>query len=117
MASMSSKRKMSMTDNMMLQQSPLKKVADGGALSATTDTPTSFPSSLPSENLPRIVNGRRDTATAGSQAALKAATLAPSVKANLKGNTDIARLMPFLFEYFGDSVSSFTPAPELSIFL
>ncbi|CAH9063876.1 unnamed protein product [Cuscuta epithymum] len=117
MASMSSKRKMSMTDNMMLQQSPLKKVADGGALSAATDTPTSFPSSLPSENLPRIVNGRRDTATAGSQAASKAAALAPSIKANLKGNTDIARLMPFLFEYFGDSVSSFTPAPELSIFL
>lgn len=111
--SMSGKRRMG--ENMtMPQQPPAKKlVTDGGTSSlqvGPTDSPVS--TSPPSESLPRV-NRRQRHNTSGQ--ASKADHHHQGLKK--KGDADIAHLMPFLFDCFGDSISSFTLAPQLSLFL
>lgn len=111
---MTNKRKAS-TDNMM-QQPPLKKLATDGAVGAMPmnsmqgaaggfSTSVSMSHQLPKEHmLGREVSGKM----------VKGSTVLAQA---WKEETDAGHLMASLFEYFGESVFSFTPKPELSFFL
>lgn len=112
------KRKAS-TDNMM-QQPPLKKLATDGAVGAMPmnsmqvdmqgaaggfSTSVSMSHQLPKEHmLGREVSGKT----------VKGSTVLAQA---WKEETNAGHLMASLFEYFGESVLSFTPKPELSFFL
>lgn len=116
------KRKAS-SDNLM-QQPPLKKIASDGTMvamrmnsmqSATPGLPTAIggsnvgvsaiPHQLPSENLP--------ARQVGGQMPKTSSVLAQAWKEDMDGG----HLLASLFEYFGESLFSFTPKPELSVFL
>ncbi|KAG9146754.1 hypothetical protein Leryth_005082 [Lithospermum erythrorhizon] len=106
---MSNKRKASM-DNLM-HQPPLKKVAMDGSSSAMPMNSSNVGlSSLSNETLP-TTSGRREMV--GGQV---------QKTTNISGRTgkddlDVLRYMPLLNNYFGESMLSFVPSPELSLFL
>lgn len=125
------KRKISM-DN-MIQQPPLKKLVTDGPAGAvpsnslpggmqgassgyTTNLGTtergfaSMPQALSSENLQRISSRKEMT---GAQVPKSQVGHNQAWKQDI----DAAHLLPFLFEYYGESMLSFVSAPELSIFL
>nr|GMC74522.1 transcription initiation factor TFIID subunit 6-like [Ipomoea batatas] len=119
----SNKRKISM-DNMIQQQQPPQKklVTDGAAgmqgatsgyatnLGATDGGFASTPQALSSENSQRI-SSRKEMS--GSQAPKSQVGLNQAWKQDI----DAAHLLPFLFEFYGESMLSFVPAPELLVFL
>lgn len=116
------KRKAS-TDN-LVQQQPLKKIATdstmgvvpmnsmqgttGGystAVGGSSSGLSSMSRQLPAENISgREVGGR----------AVKVSTV---LSQGWKEDMDAGHLMGSLFEFFGESLSSFTPKPELGFFL
>ncbi|KAJ8431681.1 hypothetical protein Cgig2_007503 [Carnegiea gigantea] len=123
------KRKASM-DN-LLQQPPQKKLSTDGVMGAMPMNPMQQPNmqgvsggfagavggsdaglsaQLQGENVPGS-NVQREKADA--QAQKTSSVLAQA----WKEETDGGRLLSSLFEYFGHSMFSFTPAPELSLFL
>lgn len=114
------KRKAS-SDNLM-QQPPLKKIASDGTMVAMRMNPmqsaglptaiggsnvgvSAIPHQLPSENLP--------ARQVGGQMPKTSSVLAQAWKEDMDGG----RLLASLFEYFGESLFSLTPKPELSFFL
>lgn len=120
-------------DNMIQQQPAQKKlVTDGAAgavpsnslpggmqgatsgyatnLGATDGGFASTPQALSSENSQRI-SSRKEMS--GAQAPKSQAGLNQAWKQDI----DAAHLLPFLFEYYGESMLSFVPAPELLVFL
>ncbi|KAK9269275.1 hypothetical protein L1049_001045 [Liquidambar formosana] len=124
------KRKAS-TDN-LLQQPPLKKVATDGpmgvvplnslpvdiqgapggfstAVGGSTTVLSSMSRQLPNENMPGSGGGR----DLGSRVLKTSAVLAQV----WKEDTNAGPLLASLFEFFGESMFSFTPTPELSFFL
>lgn len=103
----------------MLQQPPLKKLSTNGAMGVVAGAMGvvavnsmqgvavgGSDGGLCSENIPGS-SGRRDKTDVQSQ------TLALA----WKEETDGGRLLSSLFEHFDLSMFSFTPAPELSLFL
>ncbi|XP_050138102.1 transcription initiation factor TFIID subunit 6-like [Malus sylvestris] len=115
---MTNKRKAS-TDNMM-QQPPLKKLATDGAVGAMPmnsmqvdmqgaaggfSTSVSMSHQLPKEHM------------LGREASGKTVKGSTVLAQAWKEETNAGHLMASLFEYFGESVLSFTPKPELSFFL
>ncbi|KAK9268783.1 hypothetical protein L1049_000546 [Liquidambar formosana] len=130
MTAMPNKRKAS-TDN-LLQQPPLKKVATDGpmgvvplnslpvdiqgapggfstAVGGSTTVLSSMSRQLPNENMPGSGGGR----DLGSRVLKTSAVLAQA----WKEDTNAGPLLASLFEFFGESMFSFTPTPELSFFL
>ncbi|PHT35387.1 Transcription initiation factor TFIID subunit 6b [Capsicum baccatum] len=129
---LSSKRKASL-DNMMTQPPPKKLMTDGptgsmmaNSLPVNTQGPatgyattlgvtetgvSSAPHGLKqNENMLRT-SGKRDLAAGQDQKTSVALDQA------WKEDVDAARLLPSLFECFGERMYSFTPSPELSFFL
>ncbi|XP_009767287.1 transcription initiation factor TFIID subunit 6-like [Nicotiana sylvestris] len=128
---LSNKRKASL-DNMMAQPPPKKLMTDGSTGSMTTNSLpvstqgpagryaaalgvtetglSSAPQGLHNENMPRSSSRREMTGVQGQRTP---ATLDQAWKEDL----DAARLLPSLFECFGERMFPFTPSPELSFFL
>jgi transcription initiation factor TFIID subunit 6 len=119
---MQNKRKASM-DNMMMmmqqqQQPPLKRLASEGSMHSTgmqagyspnVGVPdvgfSSMSRPLPNENVPGGSSGRRDKVIAGSGQPQKISTL------------DTGSIISSITQYFGESLLSFVPSHELSMFL
>ncbi|KAK4398576.1 Transcription initiation factor TFIID subunit [Sesamum angolense] len=125
----SNKRKASM-DNMM-HQPPLKKLATDSSVGVIT--PNSLPVDMPgtssgysanvgvdsnmqssrpltNNNVPGS-SGRKEIV--GGQGLKQSATLDQA----WKEDADARHLLPLLYEYFGESMLSFVPSPEASVFL
>lgn len=129
---LSSKRKASL-DNMMTQPPPKRLMTDGptgsmtaNSLPVSTQGPavgyavtlgvtetgvSSAPHGLQhNENTLRTIGKRDMTAGLGQKTSV-------ALDQAWKEDLDAARLLPSLFECFGERMFSFTPSPELSLFL
>ncbi|KAF3613081.1 Transcription initiation factor TFIID subunit 6 [Capsicum annuum] len=129
---LSSKRKASL-DNMMTQPPPKRLMTDGptgsmmaNSLPVNTHGPatgyattlgvtetgvSSAPHGLKQNETMLRTSGKRDLAAGQDQKTSVALDQA------WKEDVDAARLLPSLFECFGERMYSFTPSPELSFFL
>lgn len=119
----SNKRKASM-DNLM-HQPPLKKLVTDGPMGAipANSMPIDMPgaSSGYSTNIgvvdPTLQSSRpftNNNVTGSSGSKLKTSA---ALDQAWKEDTDAARLLPLLYEYFGENMLSFVPSPEASLFL
>ncbi|XP_048498471.1 transcription initiation factor TFIID subunit 6 isoform X2 [Beta vulgaris subsp. vulgaris] len=121
---LSNKRKASM-DN-MLQQPPLKKISTDGAMGvvAVNSMQGGFAAAVGGSDagLSAITQQMQNENVSGSSSGRKEkldvqAQNASSLALAWKEETDGGRLLSPLFEHFGLSMFSFTPIPELSLFL
>lgn len=110
----------------MLQQPPLKKISTDGAMGvvAVNSMQGGFAAAVGGSDagLSAITQQMQNENVSGSSSGRKEkldvqAQNASSLALAWKEETDGGRLLSPLFEHFGLSMFSFTPIPELSLFL
>lgn len=113
----SEKRKASM-DNMM-HQPPLKKLATDSSMGV--DIPGASSGYSTNTGMADSVRALGNNNVAGSSSRREIVGGQGSTSSGLdqawKEDTDAAQLLPLLYEYFGESMLTFVPSPEASLFL
>ncbi|KAK9089797.1 hypothetical protein Scep_028879 [Stephania cephalantha] len=122
---MPNKRKAASMETALQQQPPLKKVATDGpmssAMAGTQATADGFPTTSGSTILSPTTSSRQVMNSSLPRQRERSEGQTPKMSAALsqawKDDLNAGHLLASLFEHFGESILSFTPSTEMSIFL